>query len=108
VLFFDSEPLPESPSADEAELTAALGSEALCVMDETLTRTAGARWLKVARVVVEALEESGYSYDDERYVHLHVRRVIGLVEAGVLQSQGDLRRPRWSEVRLATPEQRVD
>jgi hypothetical protein len=104
VLFFDSDPLPESPTPEEAKLSAALGPEGLRGIDEVLTRKASTNWLKVAQLVVDALKDGGYSVDENRCVHLHVRRVIALVEAGVLTSQGDLRRPRWSEVRLATTE----
>jgi len=101
MLFSDGENLPDSPSPGEAKLASVLGPEGIRVIDETLTRKARASWLKVARVVADALRENGYAAHDEDYVHLHVRRVIALVNSGDLQSQGDLRRPRWSEIRLS-------
>ncbi len=38
----------------------------------------------------------------EAHVQLHVRRTIGLVSAGRLDVQGNVHRPRFSEVRLPT------
>jgi hypothetical protein len=42
----------------------------------------------------------GFSLAEESHIQLHVRRVIVLVKSGKLEGKGELRRPRWSEVRL--------
>jgi hypothetical protein len=70
-------------------------------IDATLTKQASRDWLKVARVVFAAITAGGFSVTDENHVRLHVRRLIGLAEVGVLDGQGNLRRPRWSEVQLS-------
>jgi hypothetical protein len=54
---------------------------------------------QVARVVSDAMKAGAYS-DEESEFDLHVRRVIALVESIALEAQGNLRRPRLSEVRL--------
>ena len=55
--------------------------------------------MKVARVVIDAIKAGRFSTDEER-VQLYVRRTIALVSAGRLEAQGNLHRPRFSEVRL--------
>jgi hypothetical protein len=80
---------------DDADLDAS-GLESI---DAALLRAATGRWLKVARVVCDALKAGGFSTSDDA-LDLHVRRLIRLVESGRLDAQGNLRRPRWSEVRL--------
>ena len=100
LLLDDDDELP--PAADEGEIVLAsrLGSEGLQAIDATLTKHAQHRWLKVARIVFDALKAGGFSTSDEAHVRLHVRRVRTLVDSGVLDAQGNLHRPRWSEVRL--------
>lgn len=56
--------------------------------------------LKVLQVVWDAAEAGGLSLRDEGCFDLHVRRLIGLVERGVLVGLGNLRRPGFSEVCL--------
>jgi hypothetical protein len=68
-------------------------------LDEALVRAAQRGWSKVARIAVDAIKARGFSTDEEQ-VHLHIRRIIALVEAGTLEAQGNLRRPRFSEVLL--------
>jgi hypothetical protein len=99
VLFFDDE-LPLDPTEGERALTARLGPAALSAIDATLRRQAVRSWRKVARILVDALEAGAFSRSEDCYVHLHLRRLIALVESGELESQGDLRTPRRSEVRL--------
>ncbi len=96
----DDDVLPLSPTQGETTLAAQLGPDGLIAIDSALERHARpGRWLKVARVVADALEAGGFSLSDDSHVELHVRRLIGLVESGLLEAQGDVRKPRWSEVR---------
>jgi hypothetical protein len=78
---------------------AQLGPDGLQAIDDPLVSYARSTWIKVARVVHDALDSASFAVDDDT-VDLHVRRVASLVAAGKLESQGNLRRPRWSEVRL--------
>lgn len=101
LLLHDDDELPEVPDEHESQFAATFTVDRLRGIDATLTRCARDRWLKVARVVIDALSLAGLPKTDDRYAALHVRRVIVLVESGVLEAQGDPRRPRFSEVRLA-------
>jgi hypothetical protein len=100
VLFYDDQ-LPDAPGDQEVKLAEQLGEEELRAIDARIEGLTQARWLKVARIVADALQAGGYSTREESHVHLHVRRVIGLVNSGALEAQGNVRRPRWSEVRFA-------
>jgi hypothetical protein len=100
LLLDDQGELPIAVDEAEAALAANLGPIGLRRIDDNLRRQAVRTWLKVARVVVKALDEGGFQLSDEATIRLHTRRVIALVESGELESQGNLRRPRWSEVRL--------
>lgn len=100
ILLDDHDELSPSPDDEELSLVSRLGPAGLQTIDANLTRHANHHWLKVARVVVDAIKAGGFSVNDEGQVRLHVRRLIGLTEVGALDGQGDLRRPRWSEVRL--------
>jgi hypothetical protein len=99
LLLDDDDQVPASPTQGEAVLADALGVAGLASVDEAIVKASQRRWLKVARVVVDAIKAGGFSTEEEQ-VRLHVRRIIALVEAGTLEGQGNLRRPRFSEVRL--------
>jgi hypothetical protein len=100
LLLDDEGELPVAVDEAEAALAANLGPIGLRRIDDNLRKQALHTWLKVARVVAKALDEGGCQLSDEATIRLHTRRVIALVESGEFESQGDLRRPRWSEVRL--------
>jgi hypothetical protein len=100
LLLDDDDELPLLPDEAEARLETGLDEEGVRAIDEALRRHARRGWLKVARVVIDALVAGGFGSSDEVSVRLHVRRVIFLVDSGVFEAQGNLRRPRWSEVRL--------
>jgi len=102
LLLDDDDELPSIPTEGEASLLAELGTTSLGRIDEALTRCARKDWLKVARIVHEAMDVGGFDHWDDPSLHLHVRRVIFLVNAGVLEAQGNLYRPRRSEARLGT------
>jgi hypothetical protein len=99
LLLDNDDRLPASPTTEEAALTDALGPVGVASVDEALVGAAQRRWSKVARIVVDAIKAGGFATDEEQ-VQLHIRRIIALVEAGRLEAQGNLRRPRFSEVRL--------
>lgn len=95
--------LPALASDSERELAESLGPAGLGSIDEAIEKAAQPRWLKVARVVSDAMKAGGYSGTNPEF-DLHVRRVIVLVEMGVLKAQGNLRRPLFSEVKLPAVE----
>lgn len=69
------------------------------VIDKVILSCLKPQWLKVARVVGDAVvrsNESGLPIDD-LVVAAHIQ---ALAETGVIESQGDLRKWRFSEVRL--------
>ena len=98
LLLDDDEELPASPSLEEVTLTAELGPEAIKQVDDSLCRNAGRTWQKVAMLVVDSLRDGSFPASNA-HVALLVRRVIALVESGALESKGNLRKPRRSEVR---------
>lgn len=100
LLLDDDDELPSVPTKGEASLATVLGAARLGRIDEALTNSAGANWHKVARIVYDAVKSGGFDHWDDSCLHLHVRRVIRLVDIGVFEAQGNLHRPRWSEVRL--------
>jgi hypothetical protein len=99
LLLDDDGELPTSPDPSESALSVRLGEQGLRNVDAELMSGARPSWLKVARVVSDALESGGFETADD-VVNLHVRRVIALVQLGQLEAQGNLRRPRFSEIRL--------
>lgn len=101
LLLDNDDQLPDSPTEAETLLAESLGAAGLLAIDEAIVNAARTRWLKVARVVVDAIRAAGFS-TEEAHVQLHVRRTIGLVSAGRLDVQGNVHRPRFSEVRLPT------
>jgi hypothetical protein len=88
LLLDDDDQLPNSATEAEASLATSLGDERLAEIDAALTRGARSSWLKVARIVHEALEAGGFSPWDDACVHLHVRRVGRLVSARVFRLSG--------------------
>jgi hypothetical protein len=101
LLLDDQAELSAQPDEVETALGAQLGEQGLSAIDDTLKEHTQRRWLKVARVVLDALTAGGAPVSNETCIALYVRRVIALVDAGVFEAQGNLRRPRLSEVRLA-------
>ena len=90
--------LPALVGESERVLGESLGPTGLGSIDDAIAKATQPRWLKVARVVSDAMKAGGYLGEEPEF-ELHVRRVIVLVEAGLLEAQGNLRRPRFSEVR---------
>ena len=100
LLVDDDGELPTSPEPSEAALSVQLGEHGIRAVDAALMSHARPKWLKIARIVYGALNSGGFQTTDD-VVNLHVRRVAELVQSGHLEAQGNLRRPRFSEVRLA-------
>ncbi|HRI68309.1 MAG TPA: hypothetical protein PK156_28965 [Polyangium sp.] len=96
---FDEWQLPDDPDNDEAKLAHELGPDGLAKADATLIKWVRPRWLKVARVLIDAIEADDFAITNS-LVRVYLRRLIGLVDAGSIEGAGNLRRPRFSEVRL--------
>jgi hypothetical protein len=71
-------------------------------IDETILSVVGARWMKVAMVLVKAADAMGLGLpnEDEHYEMISAR-VEALVKDGRLEAQGNTRNWRASEVRLS-------
>ncbi|MDI1447448.1 tetratricopeptide repeat protein [Polyangium sp. 6x1] len=103
LVFEDWAVLPESPDEEESELAMEMGTAGLEAIDAMLLKYTRDRYLKAARVIIDAAQASGVPYSDETRIRLYARRLIVLANAGALEARGNLHRPRFSEVRL--PEQ---
>jgi len=99
LLLDDKGELSAFPDEEEQSLATELGAEGLHKIDEAIIGSARPNWLKVARVVSDAIKVGRFPYSDAA-VTLHIRRVIELANSGALEFQGNLRRPRFSEVRI--------
>jgi hypothetical protein len=69
-------------------------------IEETILSVVGARWMKVAMVLVKAADAMGLGHEDEHYEMISAR-VEALVKDGRLEAQGNTRNWRASEVRLS-------
>lgn len=91
---------PDPPlSAAQRALVGALTADAVLAIDEALLSNASTQWRKVARIVgmtMSSLPARVHGIPDVYYAE----RVRELVARGLLESQGDLTRMRYSEVRL--------
>ncbi len=98
-----AEPLPQISDTfldpEDEEYVSLLAPQDLELIDEALLANCAPSWRKVARVVgstMTSLRERLSEVPDGFYA----RRVIGLVENGKLESQGNLEHMRFSEIRL--------
>jgi len=93
-------PIPDDPmSPEEAAAFARLSKEEVKEIDNAILSCAASRWLKVARVVVEAEGKLRAKYPQFSY-NFYADRVAFLAESDCLDWQGDLSCIRFSEVRL--------
>lgn len=99
LLLDDDDELPSAPTTEEVALVSRLGTGGVTAIDGALEGATSERWLKVARIVHDAMDAGGFDVWEDSHLHLHVRRLIDLVASGTLEAQGNLRRPRFSEVR---------
>jgi len=74
-------------------------------LDATILSHAREHWLKVARIAAEVLDARGVPPSDDQ-VDVVVAHMRALVAQGLLVYQGNLSRPRFSEVRLPGGEDR--
>lgn len=86
-------------SKEERAVVNALTPADLAVIDGTVLANALPRWLKVARVVLWTEKALSERYPGLSYVY-YARRLIELVDEGRLESQGNLKYMRFSEVRI--------
>lgn len=103
LLLDDEAELPASPSAEELNLAKQIGEAGLKTLDQKLIKNATGTWRKAAMILVEAIGEGGFQMTSEAAVHLHARRLSLIVQNGSLEAQGNLKKPRFSEVRTPRP-----
>jgi hypothetical protein len=99
LLLNDEDELPNDPSDKETSFVSQLGTNGLEAIEARIVACTTHNWSKVARIVLQALSIGGFAITDE-IVNVHVRLVAKLVISGVLESQGNVSRPRFSEIRL--------
>jgi hypothetical protein len=85
--------------AEEEAFVSKLTDDEISLIDKALLAECALTWRKSARVVGATLDELSPQFEELSYGYL-ARRIIALVEAGKLVSQGDLHYIRSSEVRL--------
>ncbi|MBK9266599.1 MAG: tetratricopeptide repeat protein [Polyangiaceae bacterium] len=91
--------MPEVPDDKETALAKRLGAAGLAQIDANLLDQADNMFHKAARIIADAIKEGGFPLDDT-HCCVHLRRLIALADSGTLEWAGNLRRPRFSEVRL--------
>jgi hypothetical protein len=95
-------PIPNPPlSRKEAAAFAKLSPEDIATIDDGILASTLPRWRKVAMVVSIAEEKLRGQYPQFSYI-LYAMRIRQLAKKGRLESQGNLRYMRFSEVRLPT------
>lgn len=104
VFFKKSEPEEQRPDArltkEQRAIADGLEAEVVASIDGVLLSTCGDHWLKVAMVVLVALDKYGGELL-ELPPEYFSERVRNLVSNGKLEARGDLTSMRFSEVRLA-------
>ena len=83
---------------EQLKLVAELTDAEVEAIDNALLANTSKKWRKVARVVGTTMMELPYRVEGVPDV-FYSQRVKRLVEAGLLESQGNLSRMRYSEVR---------
>jgi hypothetical protein len=102
----DLEPPPQLGEPDtvlnpeELLLVSQLTPGDVSVIDNALLAHCAQSWRKVARVVGSAMRPIDAKLEEVPVGYI-VQRVVALVEAGHLESQGNLQYMRFSEVRLS-------
>jgi hypothetical protein len=85
---------------EEADVVNSLTAEDVAAIDSALLSSTTAAWAKVAMVLAKQLKPRPGVPDDVP-LEFYWSRLCGLVERGDLESRGNLRRARFSEVRRA-------
>lgn len=93
-------PIANPPlSAAERAVVRKLSDMDLQIIDAAILANSSKHWLKVARVIWHTEQALSDRYPGLSYV-FYAQRLTCLAEAGRLESQGDLRYMRFSEVRI--------
>jgi hypothetical protein len=91
---------PDPPlDVEQSMRVSKLTQEDLWDIDREILTQSARSWRKVARVVGQAIEKLSSRIQDVPDIY-YALRVRHLVEIGKLESQGDVRYMRYSEVRL--------
>lgn len=90
-------------TVEQQERVRKLTQQQVSEIDSALLSQASPQWRKVARVVCSAMLQLKGRYVGIPDVY-YAKRVAELVSSGVFESQGNLRRMRFSEVRLRPQE----
>jgi len=89
-----------SLTVEQSELVNKLSELELSDIDDALLSNISTQWKKVARIVGAAMSEQ-----EDRIKGIpdvfYAQRVMCLVQKGLIESQGDLKAMRFSEVRIA-------
>ena len=93
---------PDGPlSTGQQARVEALSQRQVAAADAALMSAAAPHWQKVARLVAEVMTSNWPNKPSGIADVYYAQRVDMLVQKGILEAQGDLRRMRFSEVRLA-------
>lgn len=84
---------------EQQELVSKLSDKKIELIDQTLLNNSCKFWRKVARIVGTTMFELSNRVEDIPDVY-YSSRIRLLVENGKLESQGDLHRMRFSEVKI--------
>lgn len=93
------EPPDPSLTTEEQQLVSALSESEIREVDQALLSRVSARWQKVAMVVATTMLGLNEKFDEIPDIYFG-QRIRELVKRGILESQGDLSRMRYSEIRL--------
>jgi hypothetical protein len=88
------------PTASEVEHIQALTAEQVAEIDAVVLSNITPAWRKVALIVAKTLRHFQDAQPELPDVY-YAMRIAELVQRGELESQGNLRRMRFSEVRLS-------
>jgi len=88
---------------EDQGIVSALRPSDLALVDSALMAECTTSWRKSARIVMGAMKVLDQTIPDLP-VALYAQRIARLVQSGRLQSQGNLRHLRFSEVKLAGSE----
>lgn len=98
LLIDDDDELPEISSDEEEAFFKSIGEVGLEQIDDRILNALSDHWEKVAKVIFDAMQDGGFDFSEE-IVDFHARRVVSLNGSGKLKSLGDLRKPRFSEIK---------
>ena len=84
---------------EDTKAIAALTVDDVAAIDEAILSKLSSRWQKTAFVIATSMYASPDRYEDIPDV-FYGRRVVALAQQGLLEASGDLRKWRFSEVRV--------